>query len=487
MFSSLITRLYKTDAQKNNTVPDKPQKHKQSINVLEHSILDIKGTFLKDFELFHHETRLLIDLLIFLPHYGLYFGEKISWTAEELKNAKVEPFSKKNKKNSTTRLKTTEKILHQKLEDVLSFDSTPIQRFLWMEHLCESEFDALHSSFQTLLSKERVIFADDDIQNIQEKLFSLNTYQEIPFSKLKVLGSLQAHTLLLPTLKNPFGAFLSNEQQTFLDAPIEMSTITILQGTATTGKSTVLIRKVLHALLKNSDTKAVIFTPTILSGEILRKEFISLCDFAAVTLDYSRLIFLTPPTPQETIDINPLPKDASIIIYDDFYPFNATFTDQFQANIQERSIFISSSLPSENHLCYFLTEVYRAPTVKNIQLSHAKEAIVSLLTQLEPLFQSETPISVLVVLPSEDLLLDYKKTIDDCFRIECQILTSSFSLQYKNLDSVTLATPQYIAGVCVPHCYVINLSIDTPEYSMALSRASHSVTVISEEIHSISH
>lgn len=483
MFSSIITRLFKSNVQDDAIDRVKPRGENQAINsILEHSILDLKGTLVRDFTLFYYEDSLHIDLLIFLPHYGLYFGEKISWKAQDLKGASLERSSKKNKKNSTTHLEVTERILHQKLEDVLSFDSTSIERFFWMEHLCESEFDALHSSFHTLLSKERLIFSDDTAQKIQKKLFSLSTYQENPYSKLKALGSLQAHTLLLPTEKEPFGLFLSDEQQTFLNAPLISASITVLNGDYATGKSSVLIRKVLQALLKDPETKAAIITPTLLSGEILRKEFIAICDFAAVTLDDSRLIFLNPPTPNDTIHLNDLPKNASIILYDDFHLLDATFIHQLNENIQQQSIFISSQIASENEIIYTLKKPYRSPTIKNIQFSHTNKITLFLLTELEELLASETRSSILVVLPSDDLLQEYKKSIDEYLHIECHLLTSSFSLQYKNLEPITLSTPQYLSGVSVTHCYVINLPTVTPEYSMALSRATQSVTVISEDI-----
>lgn len=482
MFSSIVARLFKSKIQNDKTHPTKPQKQKQPINILEHSILDLNGTLQRDFTLFHHDNKLLIDLLIFLPHYGLYFGEKISWTAQELQEASIERFSKKNKKSATTRLEATEKILHQKLEDVLSFDSTPIQRFFWMEHLCESEFDALHSSFHTLLSKDRLIFSDDDIQHIQEKLFSLSVYQEAPYSKLKVLGSLQAHTLLLPALDEPFGTFLSTQQQAFLNAPLE-ATVTILNGNCASGKSTVLIRKVLQELLGNINAKAVIVTPTLLSGEILRKEFIALCDFSAVELDDTRLTFLSTPAPYDAVNVKSLPKDASIIVYDGFQPFNATFVDQMNVELKEKSIFITSPLDSDYKGFYPLTDTYRFPTLKTIQFAHTKGAIFSLLMGLRELFNADISTPILVILNHNDLLTEYKTIIDEYLNIECQLLTSSFSLQYKNLDSVTLTTAQYISGVSVPHCYVINLQPNTLEYSIALTRATHSVTVISEDIH----
>ncbi len=484
MFSSIVARLFTSTIQDNQTYSAKPANQNQSIDILEHSMLDLNGVLQRDVTLFHHENKLHIDLVIFLPHYGLYFGEKISWTVQELKGASVERFTRKNKKSATTRLAATEKIIHQKLEDVLSFDSTPIERFFWMEHISESEFDALHSSFHVLLSKDRLIFSDDNIQSIQEKLFSLSLYQEVPYSKLKVLGSLQAHTLLLPTHDEPFGTFLSTQQQAFLNAPIEASTVTILNGNSATGKSTVLIRKVLQSLLNNVNTKAVIVTPTLLGGEILRKEFIMLCDFSAVELDDSRLIFLNPPAPQDTINLKSLPHDASIIVYDDFQPFDATFIETLYSEIQEQSIFITSPLNSEYKGTFSLTKNYRFPTIKTIQFSHTKGAQFALLKGLQELFNSEIPSPIFVILNHDSLLPEYKKIIDEHMNIECQLLTSSFSLQYKNLDSITLTTAKHLSGLSVPHCFAINIHPDTPEYSIALTRATHSVTVISEEIYS---
>jgi hypothetical protein len=484
---SFVTNLFKSHDHKDSDVSQKSSKLKQHPNILEHSILDLNGTFLPNFTLFHYDNTRIIDIIIFLPHYGLYFGEKISWTASQLKGASVELSTKQSKKSPTTNLEVTQQLLHQKLEDVLSFDSTPIERFFWMEHLCESEFDELDPSFHKLLSKERLIFADDDIQNIQDKLCALNDHQEKPYSKLKVLGSLQAHSLLLPTKEEPFGAFLSSQQQLLFDAPPPVpKTITVITGKGATGKSTVLIRKVLQLLLHDTQIKAAIITPTLLSGDILRTQLIALCEFAAITLDYSRIQFLNPSTPQETITLDAISKEVSLIVYDDPYDFNEDFIGALRHKIGTQTIFVATSAEYLDEYTYPLAQTWRTPTINTLHYSHPKEAPILLLVALR---EHASPLTetILIVLNNDETLLAYQIAIDEYFHTNTQIITSTFSLQYKNLDNITLATTPYLSGITASYCFIVDIAPEHLDYPTALSRASKGITIISPSQHQKEH
>lgn len=483
MLFSFLSYLspYKSIKIKEDSPSSKQEKQIDTQKVLEHSILDAHGVLLQDFTLFHHTTALSIDLLIFLPHYGLYLGEKIVWKGSDLKGASVERSSRKNKKISASSLESTQKILHQKLEDVLSFDSTQIERFFWMENLSETEFDALDSSFHKLLPKKRLLFSDDGIQNIQDKLTSLGTYQETPYSKLKIIGSLNAHTLLLPTLTEPFGAFLNEEQQTFLDAPLTQSTL-ILSGGYASGRSTVIVRKILQTLLKDPHAKIIIITPTLLSGETLRQELIMLADFAVVYLDFSRLQFLSPSKLYSPFHPDMLPSDFTHIVCDDIQLLNMTSLLN-STNIKGKSILLSGPVRDEDTAHYRLKQTYRNPVVHSIHFSHTKGALYSLLSGLKNHLAYLSSSPVMIILPNETLLDEYKNAIDEYLHLESRILKTSFSLQYKSLESITLSTLELISALSVSHCYLINLDPNHPLYPLALSRASESVTIISEELH----
>ncbi len=461
------------------------KKQIESQKTLENSVLDANGVLLKDFTLFHHNASLFIDLLIFLPHYGLYLGEKISWKNSDLKGASVERSSRKSKKTSTTHLELTEKILHQKLEDVLSFDSTKIERFFWMEYLSETEFDALDPSFHKLLPKERLLFCDDTIQSIQNKLISLGSYQDVPYSKLKIIGSLRAHALLLPTATEPFGAFLDDDQQIFLDSPLTQSPL-MLGGACASGKSTVLVRKILQVLLEDSRAKIMIITPTLLNGETLRQELTALADFAVVYLDFSRLQFLSPNKLNTPIDTNEFSSDITHIVCDDIQLLDITLFLDHTAGSKGKFIILCGSILEENTSQQTLKHIYRNPSIHFVHFSHTKGALYTLLSGLRNHLDILSTSPVIIILPNEELLDEYKNAIDEYLHLETRILNTSFSLQYKSLEFITLSTLEHISSLSVSHCYLINLDPNNLLYPLALSRASESVTIISEDLHSLS-
>jgi hypothetical protein len=484
VFFSFLSRLSLSKASVNNKTAQVPQcsKIKNSQKTLEEATQTVSGIFLQNFTLFHRKNSFALDILIFLPHYSLYLGEKILWKADELKKANLERPSKNDRRNSATRLELSEALIQHKLEDVLSFNFIPIKRFFWMENLSETEFDLLDDSFHKLLPKNRLIFNDDTIQSIQNKLHTLGTYQDEPYSKLKVLGSLKAHTLLLPTDSKPFGAFLSQEQQNFLETPFSSSLIT-LNGGYGSGKSTVLIRKVIQILLEQPLSKVMIIAPTLLHTDMLRKELIAITEFAALVVNLSNIHFFPLSTHDEPIETTSMFHKSSLIICDDAHLFKNGVLESIMAHQGNRTLLLSSTVALHETNTCTLKNSYRTPLVKHVHFSHTKGALFTVLAGLRELREKISKSPILIILPDELLLHEYKHAIEEHLHLESQILNTAFSLQYKNFDAVTLSTPQFINSLEAPHCYLINLNPMDPLYSLALSRASESVTIISEDIH----
>lgn len=472
-FSPFKSKAAHSSSKKANPLP--PQE------TLEHAITEIEGTLLQKFTLFHNATVRPIDLLIFLPHYGLYLGEHLTWKKSDLKGATVEQSTQNSKKSPTTQLESTQKLLHQKLEDVLSFDSTPIERFFWLENLTEEEFDLLDSSFHKLLPKRRLLFSDDTLQNIQDKLIALGTYHDHPYSKLKVVGSIQAHTLLVPTTAEPFGAFLSAAQSDFLHATPQKGSPLILGGVYAGGKSTVLLRKIAQTLLENKTATIMIITPTRLNGEILRQNLVALGEFASVTFDFSRIHFVHPNTLYGAIDPNEVPNNLTHIVCDDIQLLD--ITDFIHKMVQSKGVIavLSGSILSENTTPYILKNPYRDPEIQTEPPSDTTETLYILMFRLRDHLAQLSSTPILIIVPDSTTLQTYKNALDEYFHLECRIVDDAFSLQYKNLDSITLSTPEFISALSVSHAYLINLDPDNDLYPLALSRASETVTIISEE------
>lgn len=454
---------------------------KDETHPFETFILQDGGVLLTDFTLFHHENRFNIDLLLFLPHYGLYLGEKIVWNLQELRGSNIKRLTRQSEKTPHTHLESTEKAIYQKLQDVLSFDSTPMERIFWMKNLTSAEFETLNPSFHALLPKARLIFSDDTAADIQTKLHALCEHQSHPFSKLKVIGSLRAHALLLPTSTDPFGSFLSQEQQRFLDSPLKSRSVAILSAPHSSGKSTVLIRKIMDHLLTYPDQTALIVTPTRLSGELLRNEFVSLMEFAAVECNLSNVHFYTPSEDTDSVETIRYFHESTLIACDDVHLLQEESLARIIEHKGSRSLLLCGISNPTNTEAFTLNTLYRTPVIHTVHFSHTKGALFTLLTGLKVHLETTSNHLIMIILPNPAMVSDYKKAIETHLCIKCRVLNDAFSLQYDNLEEITLSTPEYISALSVPHCYLINLNADDPlYYPLALSRASETVTIISE-------
>lgn len=446
-------------------------------------ILQEDATLLTDFTLFLHDKQCKIDLLLFLPHYGLYLGEKISWNFSELKGMSAKRLTRQSQKSPHTNIESTEQTIYQKLQDVLSFDSTPIQRIFWMKNLKKAEFDTLNATFHELLPKGRLIFQDDTTQEIQAKLHALQDYQTTAFSKLKVIGSLRAHALRLPTQSDLFGSFLSEQQYAFFNALLAPRTVLSLHGPHSSGKSTVFIRKIMDYLLINPQASALILTPTKLSGELLRNELVALMEFSSTQCNLSNIHFDTLKDEKITIETNPLFHTSTLIACDDAHLMNAATLERLIECKGSRSLMLSSINPPKhlNAQIYSLNAVYRTPIITTIHFTHTKGALFTLLSGLKTHLETTSSNLIMILLPTLKMILEYQKAIEEHLNIKCRILNNQFSLQYENFEEITLCTPEFSCGLNVPHSYLINLDGNDPlYYPLALSRASDTVTIISE-------
>ncbi|KFN38842.1 MAG: hypothetical protein JU82_09825 [Sulfuricurvum sp. MLSB] len=85
--------------------------------------------------------------------------------------------------------------------------------------------------------------------------------------------------------------------------------------------------------------------------------------------------------------------------------------------------------------------------------------------------------AIIVVLPESEMLVPFKKAIDEYLALNCRILTSDFSLQYQNLDDLLLSTAENISGINIPHLFLV-LPENSDDYTFELSRASDTATII---------
>lgn len=434
------------------------------------------GKLFAHFNLFHNDTINTVDLLIFLPHFGIFIGETISWRAHELKDATVERSSRRIKRPAATRFESTESKIRRKLEDVLSFDSTPLHRFLWMQNITEKEFDLLDPSFHALMPKKHLIFSNDDMESIKAKFYALGEYRDEPLSAVKILGALNSHTFVLPTLLNPEGALLSPQQNLFLLS--EYKGVTTLCGAAGSGKSMLLIRKALFHLLSHPHEKVIIITPTLLGGELLRKDLVSLLEYGALSIDLSALSFYTPMDRIENLKSF---QEASMILCDDAYLFEPQFIQKLETQRGKRWLLLTAVTPLASDLTFNLSSRFRKDLVSKSIPHKSNRSLVTALLQLRKILADAKPTDILIVVSDDYESIRLKEAVDEYFDLDTRLLLPGFSLQYQDLDSVIITTTECIAPLSRAHVLLIEIDSSDPNYPLALSRASESLTIISSE------
>lgn len=437
---------------------------------------EMGGISIADFKLYHYENVTSIDILLFVPTRGVYIGEKISWCADELKGARVERFAPGEKKTPATHFSSAEAAIRQKLEDVLSFDSTRCERFIWMENLKEDEYDALDPSFHALLPKSRLVFSEEPHSSIRQKLGILAPYRDEPYSILKVIGSLNAHTLLLPTAEAPFGMFLSDEQIRFLE--MEWSdTVTILYGISGSGKSTLLLRKAVKTVLGDPRSNVLIITPTLLAGELLRNKLIALMEYGAFTLPPDSISFYTPQL-SEPLEDSAMFHKASIILCDDAYRLESSLVEFLKQRRGKRWLVLATALEPDSHEnLFFLSDTYRQAKSSATLRCDAENLLSVLLEELRVRLGTASKHDIMVIFPDPQMLLEFKPSIDESLDLDSRALIPGFSLQYQNLDDLLLATGDNVSGLRIPHLIVI-VPDPSGDYAFELSRASETATII---------
>ncbi|MDD5053357.1 MAG: hypothetical protein PHO27_11550 [Sulfuricurvum sp.] len=432
------------------------------------------GKLFHDFNLFHQDNVSSIDTLIFLPHFGIFIGETINWEASELKNATVERSTRQSKRPAATHLENIEAKIRHKLDDVLSFDSTPIHRFIWLKNLTETEFDTLDSSFHQLLPKSHLFFSDETIESLQLKIHSIGEYLETPLSSIKIIGALNSYAFILPTPKYPDGALLSPQQNHFLTS--SLAGVITLWGEYGTGKSTLILRKALLLLLSKHDEKILIITPTLLGSELLRDEFLSIVYYGSLKIDLNRINFSYP---MENFDTLKIFNEATSIFCDDTYLIDTNFLELLQQKRDKRLLLFSTInnnyIPDQSvHLNY----QYRTPIVPISVECDRTNILNCVLLELRKLFVEPSDTKIILVFSNSNLIPTFKESIDEYLDVNCRILTKQFSLQYQDLDDIILTTEDSISGLSLPHLLLV-VSDNSKDYTYALSRASESATIIS--------
>jgi hypothetical protein len=237
----------------------------------------------------------------------------------------------------------------------------------------------------------------------------------------------------------------------------------------------------MHHLLAHPDEAALIIIPTPLSGELLRNEFIAMMEFAAVKFNLAQLHFYAASKESDPVDTTRYFQESALIACDDVHLLAPQMLERLLERKGSRSLLVCGITNPLNMEVFTLSTVYRSPVIHTVTFSHTKGALFTLLMGLKTHLETISSHLIMIILPTAQMIVEYKEAIETHLQVKCRVLNNNFSLQYDNLEEITLSTPEYVNGLNVPHSYLINLNSQDPlYYPLALSRASDTVTIISE-------
>lgn len=465
---SFINRFFSKPSPEPSLKPDR------DLTALKTFVIPEGGRVYNPLTFFDRGEKSDIELVVFLPKYGLFFAEALPYSYDDLEHATVERSGPARKQVSTTHFEQSEYKIRRKLQDVLSFDSTPLYRFLWLPNMEENEFDQLHESFHELLPKHQLLFRNESVDSIRIKFESLAAPLDSTLSGVRIIGALLPQLFVLPYGKYTNGALLSPRQSDFLLS--STSPKTLLRGWYGTGKSAILIRKALQTMLEDPDKKLLIVAPTLLASELLRNEYMALCEYGCLSPDLAKIHFIAAS------EISKDPKlfeRSDMIVCDDADKIDPIWIDFWMQNLGKKTLLCSciDSISGFDEVME-LSHTYN-PSLNPTTVSCAQAGLIPvLLSEIRKLCDHAQYEDIAVISENASLLTGLKEAIDEYFMTNSCAVSDNFSLQNRSLDSVVLSTPENIYGLQIPHIIIVK-EANAEIYPFVLSRASESATIIS--------
>ncbi len=264
----------------------------QIILLIKSFALSSQSMLFENINLYHQKEFFTLPLLLFVPKKGLLLFEPLDWDYEDLQSATVSPWLPSSKHSRSIHIDTPLDLINQKFNYILHQDLNITTGLILFENLSESEFDSLDSSFHQLIPKSRALFCDESIESLTQKANDALSTISVEIDATTILSSLFMQYTLIADDFNPSQSIVDENQQHYIDA--DFLPCSTLVGPYGSGKSSVMLLKILSQLLKHPKQKIMIIAPTYAACEILKRKMLEIIEHAIIDLDLSTIEVITP-------------------------------------------------------------------------------------------------------------------------------------------------------------------------------------------------
>ncbi len=246
----------------------------------------------QDVNIYYHQDIVDIPLLILLPKKGILLLEAVDWKYESVKDATVSEQIPSSKQISTIEVDSALHAINQKFNEILHTDLNITKGFILFNQLNETEFDLLDESFHKLIPKSRALFSNETLESITEKIEDTFSQNSLNYSSTEILSSLFMQYTLLSDKQDAINGIANEQQKNYVDT--NFSAISTLVGPYGSGKSTLMLLKVLAQKLSNPKKSILIIEPTHIACEIMMHRLLNIIEYAIVDIDLSTIEIITP-------------------------------------------------------------------------------------------------------------------------------------------------------------------------------------------------
>ena len=242
--------------------------------------------------LYHQKEYIHLPLLILAPHKGLLLFERLPWHADTLQGTSISLWHPSLQKPKAIDVDDTIEFIRQKCNYILHQDLNITTAMVLFEQLRSQEFEQLDDSFQHLIPTSRALFYDETSSSILTKITTALTNHTLTLDTTTLLSTLFMQYTLPPDHYNPNLSIANSAQQHYVDDDfLPRSSIV---GSYGSGKSTMMLLKVLSSLLRHPQQHIMIIAPSLSACDLLKQKMLEIVEHAIIDIDLSTIEVITP-------------------------------------------------------------------------------------------------------------------------------------------------------------------------------------------------
>ncbi len=246
----------------------------------------------EDTYLYLQKEFIRLPLLLVVPQQGLILFEPISWSIDTLQGSSISAWHPSSKQPKSINVNDPIDFIRQKFNYILHQDLTITTAMILFEQLSSKAFDQLDHSFQDLIPKSRALFQDETTNSLRTKITAALAPHTLTFNTTTLVSTLFVQYTLLPDHFNALVAIANAEQQHYVDADFLPRSSVI--GPYGSGKSTMMLLKVLTYLLRHPKQHVMIIVPSLSACDLLKQKMLDIMEYAIMDMDISNIEIITP-------------------------------------------------------------------------------------------------------------------------------------------------------------------------------------------------